>query len=117
MSMRTIARSSSKRNSASALASSVLPTPVGPRNRKLPVGPLQLALRALQLLGQRRDPLDLLLLQTPPLGEGGQRLAAVGQLLAQAGQALDGGRVGLLGQRHLLDLQPAYRPLDLVHLG
>ena len=35
MSMRTIARSSSNRNSASALASSVLPTPVGPRNRKI----------------------------------------------------------------------------------
>ena len=38
MSMRTIARSSSKRKSASALASSVLPTPVGPRNRNDPVG-------------------------------------------------------------------------------
>ena len=38
MSMRTIARSSSNRNSASALASSVLPTPVGPRNRNEPVG-------------------------------------------------------------------------------
>src|SRR3954465_6369307 len=38
MSTRTIARSSSKRNSASALASSVLPTPVGPRKRKEPVG-------------------------------------------------------------------------------
>ncbi len=38
MSMRVIARSSSNRNSASALASSVLPTPVGPRNRKDPVG-------------------------------------------------------------------------------
>ncbi len=38
MSMRTIARSSSNRNSASALVSSVLPTPVGPRNRKLPIG-------------------------------------------------------------------------------
>ena len=38
MSMRTIARSSSKRNSASALASSVLPTPVGPRKRNEPVG-------------------------------------------------------------------------------
>ena len=33
-----MARSSSKRNSASALASSVLPTPVGPRNRNEPVG-------------------------------------------------------------------------------
>ena len=38
MSIRTIACSSSNRNSASARASSVLPTPVGPRNRKLPSG-------------------------------------------------------------------------------
>ena len=38
MSMRTMAFSSSNRFSASALASSVLPTPVGPRNRKLPSG-------------------------------------------------------------------------------
>ena len=38
MSMRTIARSSSKRKSASDRASSVLPTPVGPRNRKEPIG-------------------------------------------------------------------------------
>ena len=38
MSMRTIARSSSNRNSASARASSVLPTPVGPRNRNEPIG-------------------------------------------------------------------------------
>src|SRR5660398_319802 len=38
MSIRTIARSSSNRKSASAFASSVLPTPVGPRNRNEPVG-------------------------------------------------------------------------------
>ena len=38
MSMRTMARSSSKRKSASDLASSVLPTPVGPRKRNEPVG-------------------------------------------------------------------------------
>ena len=38
MSMRTIACSSSNRNSASARASSVLPTPVGPRNRNEPIG-------------------------------------------------------------------------------
>src|ERR1041385_6522734 len=38
MSMRTIAFSSSKRNSASALHSSVLPTPVGPRKRNEPIG-------------------------------------------------------------------------------
>ncbi len=38
MSMRTMARSSSKRKSARLLASSVLPTPVGPRKRNEPVG-------------------------------------------------------------------------------
>ena len=38
MSMRTMAVSSSKRNWARDLASSVLPTPVGPRKRKDPVG-------------------------------------------------------------------------------
>ncbi len=38
MSRRTSARSSSNRVSASARASSVLPTPVGPRNRNVPTG-------------------------------------------------------------------------------
>src|SRR4029077_14675255 len=38
MSKRTIRSSSPKSASASALASSVLPTPVGPRKRKLPTG-------------------------------------------------------------------------------
>src|ERR671917_429615 len=38
MSMRTMAASSPKSASASVRASSVLPTPVGPRNRKLPMG-------------------------------------------------------------------------------
>src|SRR5204863_104484 len=40
MSMRTIAWSSSNRNWAIALVSSVLPTPVGPRNRNEPIGRL-----------------------------------------------------------------------------
>ena len=40
MSMRTIAASSPKSASASVRASSVLPTPVGPRKRKLPIGRL-----------------------------------------------------------------------------
>ena len=40
MSMRTMFVSSSKRNSASAFASSVFPTPVGPRKMKLPIGRL-----------------------------------------------------------------------------
>src|SRR4029078_11433537 len=38
MSSRTMACSSSNRNSASERASSVLPTPVGPRNRNEPTG-------------------------------------------------------------------------------
>ena len=38
MSMRTMARSLSNRYSASAFASSVLPTPVGPRNKNEPMG-------------------------------------------------------------------------------
>ena len=44
--MRTILRSSSNRHSASALASSVLPTPVGPRNKKLPMGRFSSAMPA-----------------------------------------------------------------------
>ena len=40
MSMRTIAASSSNRNAASALVSSVLPTPVGPRKMNEPMGRL-----------------------------------------------------------------------------
>ena len=40
MSMRTMAASVSKRYSASALHNSVLPTPVGPRNRNEPIGRL-----------------------------------------------------------------------------
>ena len=40
MSMRTMACSSSNRNSASARASSVLPTPVGPRKMNDPIGRL-----------------------------------------------------------------------------
>src|ERR1700682_1279137 len=46
MSMRTIACSSSNRNSANAFANSVLPTPVGPRNMNEPVGRLGSAIPA-----------------------------------------------------------------------
>ena len=38
ISILTILRSSSNKLRAKALASSVLPTPVGPKNRKLPIG-------------------------------------------------------------------------------
>ncbi len=225
MSMRTIARSSSNRNSASALASSVLPTPVGPRNRNEPVGrfssamperarrtasdtartasacpttrlpssssmrssfavspssmrpagmpvhaettsatssgptsslsisvgvgrrgggglrelllqlgdapvaqlgglaevavalgPLGLAAQLLQLLRELPGRLDGALLVLPARGERGELLALLGQLGAQRGQPLGGRGVGLLRQRHLLDLQPAHRALDRVDL-
>ena len=217
MSMRTIARSSSNRNSASALASSVLPTPVGPRNRNEPVGPvgvgdagarpadgvghradgvgladdppaepvlhpqqlLRLALEqpaggdagpglddvgdvvgadlllehrlaglhrllgrlqrplelgqpavaelrgagevavplgalgveadVLQLLLDPLDALDRGLVLLPAEGQLGQLLAAVGELLAERGQPLQGGLVVLLAQRHLLDLHAGGR--------
>jgi len=59
MSMRTMADSSSKRNSARARAVSVLPTPVGPRKMKLPMGrlgslrPARLRRMALATTGER----------------------------------------------------------------
>ena len=46
ISIRIMLRSSSNRHSASVLASSVLPTPVGPRNKKLPIGRLGSAIPA-----------------------------------------------------------------------
>src|SRR5213594_1379204 len=54
MSMRTIACSSSNRNSASARASSVLPTPVGPRKMNEPSGRFG-SWRAAHRLGHLRD--------------------------------------------------------------
>ena len=44
-------------------------------------------------------------------------LGDLGQLLVQLGQALGRGRVGLLGQRHLLDLELAHAAGDDVELG
>src|SRR5229473_1132125 len=56
MSIRIIARSSSKRNSASARASSVFPTPVGPRKRNEPMGRLGSAsLELAELLLERHQ--------------------------------------------------------------
>src|ERR687890_267737 len=71
MSMRCIACSSSNMNSASARASSVLPTPVGPRKRNVPIGRLgslsPARERALVGLLEQRGVLDLQL-HDPPLG-------------------------------------------------
>ncbi len=44
-------------------------------------------------------------------------LGQVGELLLEAGQALLRGVVGLLGQRHALDLELAHAPGDDVDLG
>ena len=62
MSSRTMARSSSNMNSASARASSVLPTPVGPRKTNEPIGRfgiLQPGAGAAQRVGDRGDRLVL----------------------------------------------------------
>ena len=62
MSSRTIACSSSNMNSASARASSVLPTPVGPRKTNEPIGRfgiLQPGARAAQRVRDRRHRLVL----------------------------------------------------------
>ena len=69
MSMRTIARSSSNRNSASALASSVLPTPVGPEEQERaggPVGVGDAGARPSDGVGHRADRVGL---ADDPLGE------------------------------------------------
>ena len=87
------------------------------------LGQVEVALRSLGLTPQRvhllldrRDLRDVLLLGAPAVTESGELLALVGELLAQGRQALGTGDVGLLGQRHLFDLEPAYRALDLVNL-
>ena len=56
MSMRIIARSSSNRNSASARASSVLPTPVGPRKMNEPIGRLRILQPGRERGSPRRQP-------------------------------------------------------------
>ena len=78
MSIRTIASCESNMNSASARASSVLPTPVGPRKRNVPIGrsgSLQPGARAAQRVGHRGD--RLLLADDAPV----QALLHVDELL------------------------------------
>src|SRR2546425_638867 len=136
MSMRIIARSSSNRNSASARASSVLPTPVGPRNRNEPIGRLgslrperarrtALAtatlgvghglLGRLDLFLDLAEPPDACLLGLPLRSEGVAPLLELGQLGVDAGQAIAGrGVVLVASDRDALDLQLHGPPLDLV---
>src|SRR6266540_51816 len=116
MSMRTIARSASKRKSASARASSVLPTPVGPRNRNDPrhghARPLAHDLGDVLLV-------DLLLqhlLARLELGQPGRRLLDLALQLGDEAVADLGGavQVGLA-----LELEPVVLELllELTDLG
>src|SRR5436305_637479 len=92
MSSRTMARSSSNMNSASARASSVFPSPVGPRKVKEPIG--------------------LLLLLRPARGELVAARLRLGQLpLERRAHVLR-----FLAHRGELDLELADAPVGLVEL-
>ena len=67
--MRTIACSASKRNSASARASSVLPTPVGPRNMNEPMRPVRVLQAGAGAADGVADGADRLLLPDDALGQ------------------------------------------------
>ena len=108
MSMRTIAVSSSNRNAASALVSSVLPTPVGPEEHERadrPVRILQAGARAAHRVG---DGVHRLVLADDALGElvlHAQQLVALAfQHLVDrnAGPARDDLR-DVLGRHRLVD--------------
>src|SRR5438445_98128 len=119
MSMRTIACSSSNRNSASVLASSVLPTPVGPRNRNEPIGRFgsESPDRLRRIALATADLADRLLLGFPVRLHAGRLLAQPGELGVERVEPLAAGFVGLLGEGHALDLELADAALDDVDLG
>src|SRR5438270_528568 len=94
MSRRTMAVSSSNRYSASALVSSVLPTPVGPRNMNEPIG----------RFGSCR----------PARGQGRRPLLEIGKLLLQRLQAALRTGVALLLECFLLDLEPDDFPVHRI---
>ena len=87
MSMRIIASSASNMNSASARASSVLPTPVGPRNRNEPIGRSGSCRPGARAAQRRRDRLDRLVLAdrraragAPPCGSASRPRPRAGAL-------------------------------------
>ena len=105
-------------NSASARASSVLPTPVGPRNRKLPIGRSGSESPARERRSASGDGLDRLVLADDALV---QALLHVDQLLDlalhQAGDG-DAGPLGDdLGDVLLGDLLGQHRAAIAVELG
>src|SRR2546423_1459823 len=115
MSRRTIAFSSSERNSASTLASSGLPTPVGPRKRNQPngiriidgalgavdLGAQRFGLRL--LLAVRRDGCLLLL---PVRAQSRGALLQLRELPLELREAILARGIGLLTQSLALDLEP-----------
>src|SRR5436309_2816829 len=105
MSIRTIAFSVSNRNSASALASSVLPTPVGPRKMNEPIG-----------RSGSPNPAAALLLGLPFCLHRTELLTQVRKLLGDRVAPLDRRLGGLLLHRGLLDLELDDAPLDDVDL-
>src|SRR5258705_17116 len=127
MSRRTIAVSSLKRYSASALVSSVLPTPVGPKNMNEPIGQFTGALefgfalrvgefgaQAVELAFQLLGIGELVLLRTPARRQRRRLLLEIGQFLFQCLQPALRARIGFLLQRLLLDLEPDDFPVHRI---
>jgi hypothetical protein len=117
--MRTIASSESNMNSASARASSVLPTPVGPLNRNAPIGRLVLADHALVQPLLHVDELRHLALHQLRHGDAGPLGHDLGHVLV-VDLLLQEGRVGLLlGELglELRDLLLELRDLAVAELG
>ena len=88
----------------------------GPAQVTVALGALGLPAQGLELLLERARRVDRVLLALPAGGQRVELLAALGELGPQGGEALRGRGVGLLGQRHLLDLEAAHGALDLVDL-
>src|SRR5438445_523256 len=105
MSMRTIAFSSSNRNSARPRASSVLPTPGGPLILGLPLRPFDIDLHLLDLLANSLHLLDGLLLGLPAGLERVRFGLQVAEFLFELFETILGGAVGFLLESLALDLQ------------
>ena len=92
--------------------------PVPDLGRLLEVGlALELGPLGLELLLELLDLGDGVLLGLPVSLHARDLLLQVGQLLVEGGQPLLGRLVGLLGQRHPLDLELPDAPLDDVDVG
>ena len=81
-----------------------------------PLRDFRLAAQFIQLLLVRAEAIDAALFVFPAGGERGELLLLIGQLGAQAHQAILRGSVLLLGQCHLFDLHAAHDALHAVDL-